>query len=118
MAESQTTPHLRDASRIDALSDWGVVAQPLAGPSRTAGRLLHRDASGYPECGVWECTPGAWRCEVTRDEFCHFLAGRCTYVHDSGEVIDIEADTSAFFAAGWRGVCTVHETVRKVYMIR
>ena len=41
-----------------------------------------------------------------------------TYVHEAGETIEIEADTAAFFPEGWKGVCTVHETVRKVYMIR
>ena len=55
---------------------------------------------------------------MTRDEFCHFLAGRCTYTHDSGEVIEIAPDTIAFFPAGWAGTCRVHDTVRKVYMIR
>lgn len=33
-------------------------------------------------------------------------------------MVAIEPDSVAFFAAGWRGVCTVHETVTKVYMIR
>jgi len=53
-----------------------------------------------------------------RDEFCHFLSGRCTYTHESGEIIEIEPDTAAFFPAGWTGTCRIHETVRKVYMIR
>jgi uncharacterized cupin superfamily protein len=52
------------------------------------------------------------------DEFCHFLTGRATYVHESAEVIEIEPATTAFFPAGWTGTCRVHETVRKVYMIR
>jgi uncharacterized cupin superfamily protein len=39
-------------------------------------------------------------------------------VHESGEVIEIKPDTVAFFPQGWRGTCRVHETVRKVYMIR
>ncbi|MES0194529.1 cupin domain-containing protein [Mesorhizobium sp. C264A] len=67
---------------------------------------------------MWVCTPGKWHCHVTRDEFCHFLEGRCTYVHESGEVIEIEPDTAAFFPQDWKGVCTVHETIKKVYMIR
>ena len=53
-----------------------------------------------------------------RDEFCHFLEGRCTYTHESGEVIEIAPETAAFFPAGWKGTCRVHETVRKVYMAR
>ncbi|MEX2649559.1 MAG: cupin domain-containing protein [Alphaproteobacteria bacterium] len=101
-----------------ALKDWGPVAQPIGEPvSRTRGLLLDRAPSGIPESGVWECTPGTWRCEVERAEFCHFLAGRCTYTHDDGEVIEIGAGATAWFPAGWRGRCTVALTVRKVYAI-
>ena len=67
---------------------------------------------------MWICTPGYWECKVTHDEFCHFLEGRCTYTHESGEVIEVEPGTVAFFPAGWNGVCRVHRTVRKVYMVR
>ena len=35
----------------------------------------------------------------------------------SGEVIEIEPDTAAFFPQDWKGTCRVHETVRKVYLI-
>ncbi|MBT7562816.1 MAG: DUF861 domain-containing protein, partial [Proteobacteria bacterium] len=57
-------------------------------------------------------------CHVTSDEFCHFIAGRCTYTHESGDVIEIEPDTAAFFPKDWKGTCRVHRTVRKIYMIR
>ena len=36
----------------------------------------------------------------------------------TGEVIEIKPDTIAFFPKDWKGTCRVHETVRKVYMIR
>jgi uncharacterized cupin superfamily protein len=39
-------------------------------------------------------------------------------VRDDGEVIEITPGTAAFFPRDWKGVCTVHETVTKVYMIR
>lgn len=55
---------------------------------------------------------------MTRDEFCHFLAGRCSYSEDGGAVIEITAGDAAFFPAGWQGTCQVLETVRKTYMIR
>ena len=29
-----------------------------------------------------------------------------------------EPDTVAFFPKDWKGTCRVHETIRKVYMIR
>jgi uncharacterized cupin superfamily protein len=48
----------------------------------------------------------------------HFIAGRCTYTHESGEVIEIRPDTVAFFPKDWKGTCRIEETMRKVYMIR
>ena len=112
------TPVLRKPLEQTALKDWGVIPTMVEGTSHTSGVVLHKGPEGQSECGIWVCTPGKWECHVTRDEFCHFLAGRCTYVHESGEVIEIVPDTIAFFPQDWRGVCTVHETVRKVYMIR
>jgi uncharacterized cupin superfamily protein len=101
-----------------ALVDWGVIPTMVEGESRTSGKLLHKGPEGRSECGIWRCTPGRWNCHVTRDEYCHFLAGRSTYVHTDGEVIEIAPDTVAFFPQDWKGVCTVHEAVTKVYMIR
>jgi uncharacterized cupin superfamily protein len=111
-------PSLRNPLAQTALIDWGVIPTMLEGQSLTSGKLLHKGALGRSECGLWRCTPGRWNCHVTRDEFCHFLAGSSTYVHESGEIIEIRPDTVAFFPQDWRGVCTVHETVTKVYMIR
>jgi uncharacterized protein len=115
-----TTPVLRRPATIPSasLKDWGPIPTMIEGVSRTSGLLLHRDPGGENETGIWQCTPGLWRCEVTRDEFCHFLSGACTYTADDGEVIEIEPDTIAFFRQGWKGTCRVKETVRKVYMIR
>jgi uncharacterized cupin superfamily protein len=117
-AKSDHTPVLRNPKTIAPLKEWGAIATMVEGISKTAGVLLSRDPDGRAESGVWTCTPGTWRCEVTSGEFCHFLAGSCTYVHDNGETIEIQPDTVAFFSRGWSGRCTVRETVRKVYMIR
>jgi len=112
------TPRMTKPLSQTDLVDWGVIPTMIEGESRTSGKLIHKGPDGQSECGLWVCTPGKWECHVTRDEFCHFLEGRCTYVHESGEVIEIEPDTAAFFPQDWKGVCTVHETVKKVYMIR
>jgi hypothetical protein len=112
------TPVLRDPRGDHEMADWGPVPTMIEGRSHTSGRLLFKGPDGAPESGIWICTPGTWHCHVTRDEMCHFLEGRCTYTHESGEVIEIEPDTAAFFPQGWKGTCRVHETVRKVYMIR
>lgn len=109
---------LRDPLAQSNLVDWGLIPTMLDGASHTSGKLLYKGPQGRSESGIWRCTPGRWACHVTRDEYCHFLAGRSTYVHESGEVIEITPDTLAYFPQDWRGVCTVHETVTKVYMIR
>ena len=116
--EADVTPVLRDVEKISQLTDWGCVEEPIEGVSRVSGVLLSREPDGRAESGIWICTPGTWHCVLTSDELCHFLKGRCTYTHDNGEVIEIMADTAAFFPQGWSGRCQVHETVRKVYMIR
>ena len=113
-----TTPVLRDPATLSGLEDWGVVPTMITGTSKVSGLVLSAEPDGRAESGVWACTPGKWRCTVTSDEFCHFLSGRATYVHDSGDVIEIAPDTAAFFPRGWTGTCTVHQTVRKIYLIR
>lgn len=113
-----TTPILRDVLTAAPLKDWGAIPTMIEGISLTAGILLSREPSGRAESGIWTCTPGIWRCEVTSDEYCHFVDGSCTYTHESGESIEIEPDTLAFFSLGWKGVCEVQRTMRKVYLIR
>lgn len=109
-------PIVRNPGALADLEDWGPVPTMIEGQSMTSGMFLHRGPES--ESGIWVCTPGYWNCHVTSDEFCHFIAGRCTYTHESGEVTEIEPDTAAFFPKDWKGTCRVHETIRKVYMIR
>jgi uncharacterized protein len=114
----ETTPVLQHVITATPLKDWGEISTIIEGTPRTAGILLSREKDGRAESGIWTCTPGRWRCAVASDEFCHFLAGSCTYTHDSGERIEIQPDTLAFFPQGWCGQCEVQQTIRKVYMIR
>lgn len=109
---------LHDPLADREFDDWGVMPQMIEGESHTFGKLLNRNADGSSETGIWNCTPGTWRCHVTSDEFCHFLAGHCTYTSAEGEIIEVVPGTLAFFPKGWRGICKVSDTIRKVYMIR
>jgi len=114
-----SAPHIIDPAHYPGpFKDWGVILTMIDGESRTSGIVLHKGPEGQSETGIWICTPGYWNCHVTRDEFCHFLTGRCTYTHERGDVIEIAPDTAAFFPQGWKGTCRVHETIRKIYMIR
>ncbi len=101
------------------LTDWGDVASPIGEPvSHESGVLMFRREDKSSEMGMWQCTPGRWRCEVEKDEFCYFLSGKAIYYSDDGEVLVVEAGVAGCFPAGWKGECEVKETVRKVYMVR
>lgn len=118
-----SAPHIYDATNFNDLADWGEQPDCTEGPSKSSGRLLFKrpDASvggNSPETGLWVVTPGKWPLSIPRDEFCHFIAGRATYVKDDGEVIEVRPGTCVHFTAGWTGICTVHETLRNVYMLR
>ncbi|HEY4164124.1 MAG TPA: cupin domain-containing protein [Dongiaceae bacterium] len=120
---TSSAPHLYDPATYADLADWGVQGDAIAGQSHSSGRLLYKrpDASvggNSPECGLWQCMPGKWRLSIPRDEFCHFVSGRATYVRDDGEIIEVRPGTCVHFPAGWSGICTVHETMRNVYMLR
>lgn len=111
-------PVMRQPGSIEASADWGPVPTMIEGKSITSGRLLHKGPGGRNETGIWVCTPGYWNCHVISDEYCHFIRGSATYTHESGEVIEIKPDTVAYFPKDWKGTCRIHDTVRKVYMIR
>jgi uncharacterized protein len=118
-----TAPHIYEASGFADLVDWGVQPDCTHGPSQSSGRLLFKRPDpavdgNSPETGLWVVTPGQWPLSIPRDEFCHFIGGRATYVRDDGEVIEVRPGTCVHFTAGWRGHCTVHETLRNVYMLR
>jgi uncharacterized protein len=114
-----SAPHILHPETYEGpFKDWGAIPTMIEGTSHTSGLVLHKGPNGESETGIWIATPGYWNCHVTSDEFCHFLLGRCTYTHESGEVIEIVPNTAAFFPKDWKGTCRIHETIRKVYMIR
>jgi uncharacterized cupin superfamily protein len=94
-------------------------AQPVDGAEivvRSAVKFKSEDAKLI--AGVWECEPGASRWEFdTRGELITVLSGRMTVLEDGGEPAEIGAGSTAYFPLGWHGVWTVHETLRKVYVV-
>ena len=114
-----SAPHLEGpASYAGRLKDWGHQPDAISGNSKSDGVLLFKGPGNEPEIGLWQCTPGTWPLSIPRDELCHFVSGRASYIHESGEVIEVRAGTLVLFPGGWRGTCTVHATIRNVYMLR
>jgi uncharacterized protein len=114
-----SAPHLEGpALYAGTLRDWGHQPDPIAGNSKSDGVLLFKGEGGQPEVGLWQCSPGTWPLEIPRDEICYFVSGTASYSHETGEVIEVQPGTVVLFPAGWKGICTVHHTIRNVYMLR
>ncbi|BBF87648.1 nucleoside-diphosphate-sugar epimerases [Aquitalea magnusonii] len=107
--------HLPQSGSI-SLSAAMPVAQPLGTP-HAATRVHAVERPDGVETGVWECSPGRWRRQIMQAEFCHFIQGRCRFIPDAGEAIDIAAGDAVYFPANSRGVWEVTETVRKSYVL-
>lgn len=107
--------HFRNTPEI-ALEDSNPVAVPLGEPLAVTSTTSVERSDGV-ETGVWECTPGRWRRQIVQQEFCHFVAGRCTFTPDGGETIEIRAGDALMMPANTTGIWDIQETVRKTYVL-
>ncbi len=100
-----------------ATADLGTtspVAVPLTGQiAHTACARTNRD--DQIETGIWECTPGRWRRQMTDQEFCYFLSGKGSFTPDGGEPLHFKAGDAFMMPANCLGVWDIEETVRKTY---
>ncbi|MDR3080036.1 MAG: cupin domain-containing protein [Streptomyces sp.] len=83
--------------------------------TRTRGQSPDR----LVEVGVWECDPG--HCTATRDgydEVCQVLTGSATVHTEGGEAVELCPGSTLTMPAGWRGTWQIHDTLRKVYVLR
>jgi uncharacterized cupin superfamily protein len=93
-------------------------ADPLTGTIMTRGHIFFTSDDQKIVSGTWECEPGASRWEFkTRGEVIHVLSGSMTVQQDGEEGVLLSAGSSAVFPVGWCGVWTVHQTLRKVYVV-
>src|SRR4051794_26117879 len=69
------------------------------------------------EVGIWECQPGTITSRTGDcDEMMCMVAGRVTVEHDDG-AYDIAPGTAWVTPRQWQSTWTVHQTVRKLYVI-
>lgn len=67
--------------------------------------------------GVWECTPGVWRRQVTQAEMCVIVSGRAVFEPTEGEPIAIEPGSTHYFPPNSLGVWRILETTRKIFVV-
>lgn len=93
-------------------------AEPLTGEILVRSKVQFKTEDAKVISGIWECEPGASRWEfVTRGELIHVVSGSMTVAEDDGEPATLVAGSVAYFPIGWKGVWTVHETLRKFYVV-
>jgi uncharacterized cupin superfamily protein len=96
---------------------WEPVppAQVLAG-SPQVGTAPIAELPGL-EVGLWAHSPGS-STDVEADEVFVVLAGRASITFDDGTVLDVGPGDIGVLPAGAATRWTIHEELRKVYVIR
>ncbi|GAA3379435.1 cupin domain-containing protein [Streptomyces sannanensis] len=120
------TPVDTTALPVAFLADAVTIDLPAARPKPTsttgqqeASRTLWKSPDGLVEVGIWECDPGHFT--ATRegyDEICQVLSGTATVDTEGGGSVELRPGATLAMPAGWRGTWQVHETIRKVYVVR
>ncbi|MEY4899460.1 MAG: hypothetical protein RL294_1271 [Actinomycetota bacterium] len=80
---------------------------------------MWKSEDGLAETGVWECTAGTFTASRDGyDEVAVILSGKATVVSDAGDTVVVGPGSTLITPAGWIGTWTVHENIRKVYVLR
>lgn len=112
---SSTGPASVPAAHLELA--WQPVdsAQVLTGHPRVG--MAEITQAGGVEVGVWAHTAGA-STDVEADEVFVVLAGRATIAFDDGTVLEVGPGDVGILPPGAHTRWTVHEDLRKVYVIR
>lgn len=113
-----TIQHIHNTSASQDLPSVGPVGLPLSEPAcqlRVAKKVIAGAES--TDTGIWECSPGKFRRQITAGEVMHILSGRCTFTPDGQEPMHICAGDTLFLSPNTIGDWDIQETVRKVYVL-
>lgn len=114
MIEFQTFAHL---ANID-LGAPEPKPTSIEGNQEEAAKTLWTSPDGKLEIGVWECTPGRFTAvREDNSETCHIVSGRVSLHGPDGRTQEVRPGEVLVLPKGWRGEWTVHEKVRKLYVI-
>jgi uncharacterized cupin superfamily protein len=108
---------MRDPAHM-TLPDAGPVIVPLSEPpARLKCLETFEDTEKQVEAGVWECSPGVWRRQITQAELCFFVAGHAVFTPDGEEPVEIHAGDAVYFPPNSLGIWDIRQTVRKTYVV-
>lgn len=110
--------HIKQTHDLKDLESLGTVAIPLSEPACALhGKKVAIPGADDAQAGVWECSPGQFRRQVTRGEVMHILSGVCTFTPDDGEPLHIQAGDTLFMSPNTNGVWDIKSAIRKVYTL-
>jgi uncharacterized cupin superfamily protein len=93
-------------------------ATPLSGDITVRSHVAFRSDDDKILSGTWETETGVSRWEfLTTGEIIQVLSGHMTVQRDGGEAVELTAGDTAYFPVGWTGIWTVHERLRKMFVI-
>jgi uncharacterized protein len=111
-------------STFDNLAGVDVGAFADKPTSLTQGQMeastnLWTSDDGLTNIGIWECTPGRFTGDRSASaEYCHILSGSATVFNETGGLSrTIKAGDLLVLPIGWKGEWTIHEHMRKLYLI-
>jgi len=107
--------------RASALSDSELDADPLDPAKVVSGdpqvRVLALHDADDLAIGVWQHSPGV-STDVEADEVFVVLSGRATVEVADGPTLEVGPGDVGLLPVGARTTWTVHETLRKIYVVR
>ena len=105
---------LRDTHPLPVLEacKW----EKLEGDPHTVNLNAYTSEDGSKIMGTWICTPGKWRVDYVKWEYCHFQEGYCVITPDGMEPIHLRAGDIFVVEPGMKGTWEVVETVRKYFV--
>lgn len=112
-------PTIHEADAASLTMPAGTL-KPTSQNGQTESTLpLWKAPDGNVELGVWECNPGTFTARRDGyDEVAHIVFGTATVTSDAGDTCELGPGSVFVTPAGWSGTWTIHDTLRKTYIVR
>jgi uncharacterized protein len=116
-AVSMTIVHIERPADLAPTAFETFIPPPVGDRPRPTLGSVEAWADAAVETGTWEATPGTFARAIVDAEFCHFVQGHATFVTEDGNRFEFRAGDAAYFPPRTLGVWTIHQTLRKTYVI-
>ena len=87
----------------------------LSGNPETAIYFFRGDNDSATRLGLWQCTPGEFRCIEKGDELQTLIEGRLTLIFEDGSEHTLAPGQSIYTEKGEKVIWRIDETVTKVF---